>query len=202
MGVLVHPLRSGSVGIDAEESGAAQARIPLEQQHPGPAAGCGERGGNAGGTAAHHDDLLFPEGACERGLRLVGELAEPGEPARHFQRDAAEQARPDQQMVVIEPLGKEEVGRAQEVGLGAERGVLPRTPHPFAQAHAARGQAGHAVHAHQALPARAGQAERSARPVELDRPGEGGDACAQERGGDGVPFPSLQAIAVERKAEH
>src|SRR5207249_10809907 len=95
----------------------------------------------------------------------------------------------------------EEVGGAQHVGLRSQRSVLPRALHSLAERYPAGGQARHSVYAQQALPAGAGQAERPARAVELDRSGEGGDARAQERRGDGVPFPSLEAIAVERKPE-
>src|SRR5229473_1417128 len=161
----------------------------------------GERRGDAGRSAAHHRDLLLAQGARNRRLRLVRQLPQPRQPARHLQRQAAEESRAHQQVVVVEPLREEEVGGAQDVRIGSQRRVLPGALHPQAQRQAAGEQAGHAVHPQQALPARAGQAERPPRPVELDRPGEGGDSRAQERRGDGVPLPSLEAIAVERKPE-
>ena len=199
--LLGRPTCRGRVRVDAEQDGAAQARVAFEERHPRAAVGRGQRGGDAGVAAAHHHDLLLAHGARNRRLRLVGKLSQARQPARHLQRHAAEEARAHQQVVVIEALGKEEIGGAEQVGVGAQRSVLPDALHPLAERHAAGGQAGHAVHAQEALPAGTGEAERAARAVKLDRPGEGCHARAQERRGDGVPFPSLEAIAVEGKAE-
>src|SRR5436190_139394 len=116
------------------------------------------------------------------------------------QRTSAAPASSGDEVVVSEAVGEGEVGGAEEVPLNAERHVLALAPHPLYGRHAARGHAGDAVHAHQALAAGALQAERSARPVVLDRSGEGGDARAEQRSRDGVSWSRFDGRAVEEDA--
>ena len=77
----------------------------------------GDRSRNSSGTATDDDHLLFAQRARLAGLHGVGQLAQTGQAPRDLERDAPQEPRPHQQVVVVEPLRKEEVRRAQHVGI-------------------------------------------------------------------------------------
>ena len=190
------------IGIDRraeEQLRATSAPLPLDQQR----SSSGRSGSREpGGSRTDDDELDHAQLAASGAFRRLGELPQAGEPPRDLQRHAPEEPRAHHQVVVVEPVRKEEVRRAEQIVLHPERSILPLAAHAFRDTHAAGGQARQPVDPHQALPAGPGKAERPAWPVVLDRARERGHAGAQQRRGDGVLRLRFDGSAVQVDPRH
>jgi hypothetical protein len=192
-------------GRRPEELGAGHGggmKSPLEDHRPDSSGdeGRGHRTTRLARTEDRHlRGAFYGRGQERPGGGVRGRCPGTGEPADETLVEPSGHRRPSQSVQAVDPTGRDEADRSQDVPGRGGPGVLGRDGIPRCGFVPAGPYVGAAVDPDETAGAVADPAERALGPMVLDRPMQEGKAVAGEGGEEGLAVPSRARPTAERE---